>query len=247
MPASSSPSRTASTTSLEFWPTTRTRTPGWRRRKSATRSEPGKKRAVPQVPKVAVPPRRPRTADTESRAASTPGQHALGVRAQLAARLGEDSPRPTRVKSATPSSASSRRTCSRQRRLREVQLLGGGREGPALGGRQEVLAAAAGSRLTFGAPRRSAGRPGYAPFGVGSTRSSHAEGGTHETIVWKSSMPSVTRTGSRRRRCHRHSGSAAIWFSSEDTRRRRGGGRRASEPRGGRPHHYGVGDLHVDA
>ena len=41
MPASSSPSRTASTTSDEFWPTIRTRTFGWRRRNSVTMSTPG--------------------------------------------------------------------------------------------------------------------------------------------------------------------------------------------------------------
>ena len=112
IPASSSPVRIAVTVSEEFWPTRRTRTAGWRRRKSATRSVPRYVRAVPQVPNAARPPRSSRTSPTDAAAASAAATVASACGRSVRPASVSTTPRPTRWKSATPNSASRRRTCS---------------------------------------------------------------------------------------------------------------------------------------
>ena len=139
-PASRSPARIASTTSDEFWPTSRMRTSGWprwnvahevRAEVVARAAEDAERRACRRAARAR---RRRRRAPPRPRPAPRSACGRSVRPASVATR-----PRPTRWKRATPSSSSSRRTCSETDGWREVQRLGGRAEGPVLDRRQEVL------------------------------------------------------------------------------------------------------------
>ena len=91
------------------------------------------------VPKLTVPPRSSRTATTDSRASRHLAEHRLGVRAQRAARLGQREPAADAREERDAELGLQAADLLADRRLREVQRLGGGAERAALGGGQEVL------------------------------------------------------------------------------------------------------------
>ena len=94
---------------------------------------------MPHVPKVAVPPRSSRTATTESRAASAASSVALGVRAQRVPRLGRLQPAADALEEPDAELRLEPAHLLGQRRLRQVELLGGGRERAVAEGGEEVL------------------------------------------------------------------------------------------------------------
>ena len=110
--ASMRPRRSCSKTSLEFWPMSSTRTPGWRARTSATRPAPAYRRAVPNMPKRMVPVSSDRACCTAWRASSTAASTRSAWGRSVSATVVGTTPRPTRRKSWTPRVCSSERTCS---------------------------------------------------------------------------------------------------------------------------------------
>ncbi len=110
--ASSRPRRSSSATSLEFWPISSTRTPGWRSRTSATSPAPAYSRAVPNIPNRIVPVSNDFTACAARRVSSAAASVRSACGRSVSATVVGTTPRPTRRNSCTPSDFSSARICS---------------------------------------------------------------------------------------------------------------------------------------
>ena len=112
MAASSRPRRSSSCTSVEFWPISSTRTPGYCASTSATSPAPAYNRAVPNIPNRIVPVSSAVTLRTARQVSSAAASVRSAWGRSVSAMVVGTTPRPTRRKSGVPTDFSRLRICS---------------------------------------------------------------------------------------------------------------------------------------